>query len=56
MRTSDDPKENNIRVRVSNEMMAYLVSKAKKEDISVSEYIRRMVRDNMSSKSRSNVT
>lgn len=50
MRPTDDPKEYNIRVRVSGELMEYLISRAEKEGTSVSECIRRLVRESMSSK------
>lgn len=43
MRVSNDKKDNSIRVRVSDKEMEYVAKMSKKNNISVSQYIRNMI-------------
>ena len=50
MRTSSDPKENTIKLRLNDEMRKYIEKKSKKQDISMSEYIRKLIENDIYSK------
>lgn len=47
MRTTNDPKENGIRIRFNREMKEYLVKRSKEEQRTVSEIVREIVREEM---------
>ena len=47
MRTTNDPKENGIRIRFNREMKEYLVKKSTEEQKTVSEIVRDMVKEKM---------
>lgn len=46
-RTTSDPKPNNIKVRMNDDMFQYVAESAKKFDMTVSEYMRHIVRKDM---------
>lgn len=47
MRTTSDPKPNNLKVRLNDDMSEYLERKSTKKGISMSEYIRELIRQDM---------
>lgn len=47
MRTTDEPKENGIRVRFSVDMKEYLINRAKEEQKTVSQVIRDIIKQDM---------
>lgn len=47
MKTTDDPKEHTIRVRVNDDMHRYLIETSNKHGSTVSEYVRDMIRRDM---------
>lgn len=50
MRTTSDPKPNNLKVRLNDDMFSYLSSASERLDISVSEYIRELIVQDMKNK------
>lgn len=50
-RTTSDPKPNNIKVRINDDMFQYVVESAKKFDMTVSEYMRHIIWKDMANKS-----
>lgn len=50
MRTSSDPKENTIKLRLNDEMRKYIEKRSKNQDISMSEYIRKLIENDIYSK------
>lgn len=50
MRTTEDPKENTIRVRVNDEMREYLKTRANANRETVSEYVRQVLLRDMHDK------
>ena len=47
MRTTTDKKDNSIRVRVNDTLMGYLVRVSTSKGITVSEYIREIISEDM---------
>ena len=47
MRTSENPKGFTVKLRIDDEMNAFLQEKAKKKSISVSELIRKLIETDM---------
>lgn len=47
MKTTDDPKEHTIRVRVNDDMHRYLIETSNRHGSTVSEYVRDMIRRDM---------
>lgn len=47
MRTTDEPKEYVLKVRITEEMRRYLETVSGKNKISLSSYVRQLVKDNM---------
>lgn len=52
MRTSSDLKNEKIKLRLNEDMKSYVDKSAKKEGISISEYIRELIRQDMRNKSK----
>ncbi len=50
MRTSSDPKNEKIKLRLNEYMKSHIDKSAKKDGISVSEYIRELIRKDMRNK------
>ncbi len=50
MRTSSDPKNEKIKLRLNEDMKNHIDKSAKKEGISISEYIRELIRQDMRNK------
>jgi len=50
MRTSSDPKNEKIKLRLNEDMKIHVYKSAKKEGISISEYIRELIRQDMRNK------
>ncbi len=50
MRTSSDPKNEKIKLRLNEDMKNHVDKSAKEEGISISEYIRELIRQDMKNK------
>lgn len=50
MRTTSDPKNEKIKLRLSEDMKTHIDKSAKKNNISLSEYIRELIRQDMRNK------
>lgn len=50
MRTTSDPKDKNIKLRLSEDLKAYVDKISNRKGISVSEYIRELIRQDMKNK------
>ena len=50
MRTTSDPKNDNIKLRLNEELKNHVERCADKEGISLSEYIRELIRQDMRNK------
>lgn len=51
MRTTSDPKNEKIKLRLNEDMKAHINKHSSKKGISLSEYIRELIRQDMKSKS-----
>lgn len=51
MRTTSDPKDQNIKLRLGEDLKAYVDKISNRKGISVSEYMRELIRRDMRSKS-----
>lgn len=49
-RTTSDPKDEKIKLRLNKEMKAHIDKQSAKEGISLSEYIRKLIRQDMINK------
>lgn len=47
MRTTTDPKEHTVRIRLNDEMHSYIIAECQRQRITVSEYIRQMITKDM---------
>lgn len=47
MRTTDNKKDNVLRIRISEDMYKYIISRSMKNNISVSGYIRLLIEKEM---------
>ena len=47
MRTTDDKKDNSIRVRVNDSQMEYLESRSRTKGMTISQYLRDMIEGEM---------
>lgn len=50
MRTTSDPKNEKVKIRLNGEMKAHLDKHSAKEGISLSEYIRELIKQDMRNK------
>nr|DAW99431.1 MAG TPA: hypothetical protein [Bacteriophage sp.] len=50
MRTSSDPKESTIKLRLNDEMRKHIEKKSKKQGVSMSEYIRKLIENDIYNK------
>lgn len=50
MRTTSDPKPNNLKVRLNDDMFAYLDNVSAKSNTSMSEYVRLLIAQDMANK------
>lgn len=50
MRTSSDPKSEKLKLRLNEDMKSHVDKSSKKEGVSVSEYIRGLIRQDMRNK------
>lgn len=47
MRTTSDPKPNNLKVRLNDDMTEYLQRQSAKRGLSMSEYVRELIEQDM---------
>lgn len=50
MRTTSDPKDKNIKLRLGDDLKSFVDKSASRKDMSVSEYIRELIRQDMRNK------
>lgn len=50
MRTTSDPKDQNIKLRLGEDLKTYVDKTSNRKGISVSEYIRELIRQDMRNK------
>lgn len=51
MRTTSDPQNEKIKLRLSKDLKSHVNKHASKENVSLSEYIRELIRQDMKNKS-----